>query len=220
MEFSHISVLPKESVSMLNINPKGIYVDGTLGGGGHSALICSELSDEGRLVGIDRDDAAIAAATERLKNFKCKITLCRDNFFNVKNVIAELGIDAIDGAVLDLGVSSPQLDVPERGFSYNSCARLDMRMDRRAELDAYTVVNTYDEKRLADMDITISFTDEAVSEISDAGFDESYGARPLRRAIQTKIEDRLSEQMLEGKVVENSEVVCDYKDNEFVFETK
>ena len=117
MEFSHISVLPKESVSMLNINPKGIYVDGTLGGGGHSALICSELSDEGRLVGIDRDDAAIAAATERLKNFKCKITLCRDNFFNVKNVIAELGIDAIDGAVLDLGVSSPQLDVPERGFS-------------------------------------------------------------------------------------------------------
>lgn len=151
MEFSHISVLPKESVSMLNINPKGIYVDGTLGGGGHSALICSELSDEGRLVGIDRDDAAIAAATERLKNFKCKITLCRDNFFNVKNVIAELGIDAIDGAVLDLGVSSPQFDVPERGFSYNSCARLDMRMDRRAELDAYTVVNTYDEKRLADI---------------------------------------------------------------------
>jgi 16S rRNA (cytosine1402-N4)-methyltransferase len=151
MEFSHISVLPKESVSMLNINPKGIYVDGTLGGGGHSALICSELSDEGRLVGIDRDDAAIAAATARLKNFKCKVTLCRDNFFNVKSVIADLGIDAIDGAVLDLGVSSPQLDVPERGFSYNSCARLDMRMDRRAELDAYTVVNTYDEKRLADI---------------------------------------------------------------------
>lgn len=151
MEFSHISVLPKESVDMLNINPKGIYVDGTLGGGGHSALICSELSDCGYLIGIDRDDAAIAAATERLKGFKCKKTLCRDNFFNIKNIIADLGIDSIDGAVLDLGVSSPQLDVPERGFSYNSRARLDMRMDRRAETDAYTVVNTYDEKRLADI---------------------------------------------------------------------
>lgn len=151
MEFSHISVLPKESVSMLNINPNGIYVDGTLGGGGHSSLICAELSGKGHLVGIDRDDAAIAAATKRLDGFECKKTLCRDNFFNVKKVMSDLEIEAIDGAVLDLGVSSPQLDNPERGFSYNSCARLDMRMDRRAELDAYKVVNTYDEKRLADI---------------------------------------------------------------------
>lgn len=150
-EFKHISVLPKESVDMLDVNPNGIYVDGTLGGGGHSSIICSQLTDKGRLVGIDRDDCALSAATKRLSEFKCQKDLCRDNFFNVKSVLKSLEIDKVDGAILDLGVSSPQLDNGERGFSYNSCARLDMRMDRRSELDAYTVVNTYDEKRLADI---------------------------------------------------------------------
>lgn len=150
-EFKHISVLPEESVNMLDVNPNGIYVDGTLGGGGHSSLICSRLTDKGRLVGIDRDDAALNAATERLSGYGCRKDICRDNFFNIKSVLEGLGIDAVDGAILDLGVSSPQLDNAERGFSYNSCARLDMRMDRRNPLDAYTIVNTYDEKRLADI---------------------------------------------------------------------
>lgn len=151
MEFKHISVLLEKSVDLLKVKADGVYVDGTLGGGGHSSLICSRLSEKGCLVGIDRDDAAISAASERLKDFKCDKRLCRDNFFNVKEVLREQGITSIDGAILDLGVSSPQLDNAERGFSYNSEARLDMRMDRRSALDAYTVVNTYDEKRLADI---------------------------------------------------------------------
>ncbi len=151
MEFKHISVLLEESVEMLNVKPDGIYADGTLGGGGHSSLICSQLSKEGLLIGIDRDTTAIKAASERLSPFECKKELCHNNFFNIKEITSSLNVDKIDGAILDLGVSSPQLDVAERGFSYHSTARLDMRMDRSAELDAYTVVNTYDEKRLADI---------------------------------------------------------------------
>lgn len=151
MEFKHISVLLSESVDLLNIKPDGIYADGTLGGGGHSSLICSRLSDDGMLIGIDRDETALKAAGERLSAYSCRRELCHENFFNIKKVLESLKIDKLDGAILDLGVSSPQLDVPERGFSYNSCARLDMRMDQSASLDAYTVVNTYEEKRLADI---------------------------------------------------------------------
>lgn len=151
MAFHHISVLLRESVEMLQIQPDGVYVDGTLGGGGHSALICNALADDGRLVGIDRDMTALAAAEERLAAFSCRKNFVHRNFFQVKEVLGELGIGGIDGAILDLGVSSPQLDCDERGFSYHREARLDMRMDQEAELDAYCVVNTYDEKRLADL---------------------------------------------------------------------
>lgn len=151
MEFNHISVLLHESVDMLGIKPNGVYADGTLGGGGHSALICSALSSDGMLIGIDRDRSAIAAASDRLSKYGCQKKLCHNNFFNIKEISAELGIQKLDGAILDLGVSSPQLDNAERGFSYHSAARLDMRMDRESALDAYTVVNTYDEKRLADV---------------------------------------------------------------------
>ncbi len=151
MEFNHISVLLEESVKALEVKPCGVYVDGTLGGGGHSSLICSRLSGDGMLVGTDRDEVALSAATERLKDYKCQKQLVHNNFFNIKEVLHTLGVDKIDGAILDLGVSSPQLDVAERGFSYNMCAPLDMRMDRTAVLDAYTVVNTYKEEELADI---------------------------------------------------------------------
>lgn len=151
MEFKHISVLLHESVEMIGVKADGVYADGTLGGGGHSEMICSALSQNGRLIGIDRDETALCAAEKRLKKYECRKDFCHDNFFNIKSVLEKYKIDAIDGAVLDLGVSSPQLDTAERGFSYNMCARLDMRMDKSSSLDAYTVVNTYDEARLADI---------------------------------------------------------------------
>ncbi len=151
MEFKHISVLLNESVDLLNVRQGGIYVDGTLGGGGHSALICERLSvpsggARGRLIGIDRDADAIAAAEERLEKYKksVDITTVHDNFKNIKRILSELGIEKIDGAILDLGVSSYQLDEGERGFSYKYNARLDMRMDRGDALSAYEVVNGYD----------------------------------------------------------------------------
>ena len=151
MGFEHISVLLEESVNLLNVNSDGVYADGTLGGGGHSSLICSMLSKSGHLIGIDRDETALAAASARLADFNCKKDFCHNNFFNIKDILSALAVDELDGAILDLGVSSPQLDIAERGFSYNSCARLDMRMDRTASLDAYTVVNTYSERDLSDI---------------------------------------------------------------------
>ncbi|HIV85352.1 MAG TPA: 16S rRNA (cytosine(1402)-N(4))-methyltransferase RsmH [Candidatus Monoglobus merdigallinarum] len=148
MGFEHISVLLSESVDALGVKQDGIYVDGTLGGGGHSELIASRLGRDGVLIGIDRDTAAIAAASERLKSCECTVKYVHDNFFNIRNILNELGIEKIDGAILDLGVSSPQLDIAERGFSYNSDARLDMRMNRDDSLDAYKVVNEYSEAEL------------------------------------------------------------------------
>lgn len=143
INFSHRSVLLDECIELLNIKPDGIYVDGTAGGGGHSLEIVKRLTDGGRLVAIDRDDAAIAAATERLSDYLDRVTFVRNNFSSAADVCRELGIERIDGILLDLGVSSYQLDTAERGFSHNNDAPLDMRMDRRGELDAYTVVNTY-----------------------------------------------------------------------------
>ena len=136
MAFHHISVLLHESIELLRVDPEGIYVDGTLGGGGHAALICGMLGETGTLVGIDRDRAALCAAEERLTPFLCQKHLCHQNFFQVKTVLRDLQIAEIDGAILDLGVSSPQLDEGERGFSYRQEARLDMRMNREAALDA------------------------------------------------------------------------------------
>ena len=143
INFSHRSVLLDECIEGLNIKPDGIYVDGTAGGGGHSYHIAERLTDGGRLIAIDRDDAAIAAAGERLKPFSDRVTIVRNNFSSIADVCAMLGIDKIDGVLLDLGVSSYQLDTAERGFTHNADAPLDMRMDRRGELDAFTVVNTY-----------------------------------------------------------------------------
>lgn len=147
MEFKHISVLLDESVSMLGVKPCGIYVDGTLGGGGHSELIIKQL-ESGRLIGIDRDEEAIQAATKRLEPYKKHLTTVHDNYANIKNILNNLEIKEIDGAILDLGVSSHQLDAIERGFSYQSDARLDMRMDKSAPFSAYELVNTYSEEDL------------------------------------------------------------------------
>ena len=118
MDFKHVSVLLNETIDGLNINPDGIYVDGTLGGGGHSYEICKRLSDKGRLIGIDQDGEALEAARERLKEFEDKITLVRSNYCEIDTILKDLGIEKVDGIVLDLGVSSYQLDNLERGFSY------------------------------------------------------------------------------------------------------
>ena len=147
-EFKHKSVLLDETIEGLAIKPDGIYVDGTLGGGGHSYQICRNLSKQGRLIGIDQDDAAIEAATARLQEFADRVTIVRSNYCNMKNVLQDLGIEKVDGIVLDLGVSSYQLDTVERGFSYKYDTDLDMRMDRRQTLTAKDIVNNYSEKEL------------------------------------------------------------------------
>lgn len=148
MEFQHTSVLLEETVSSLHIKPDGIYVDGTLGGGGHSLRICEQLSEHGRLIGIDQDDAAIEAAGKRLEAHKDKVTIVRSNYCNMKQCLEELGVHKVDGIVLDLGVSSYQLDNAERGFTYRVDAPLDMRMDRRQTLTARDIVNDYGEMEL------------------------------------------------------------------------
>lgn len=149
MEFKHYSVLLEETIENLAIKPDGIYVDGTLGGGGHSYQIAKRLTQGGRLIGIDQDKDAIQAATERLKEFEDRVTIVRSNYSNMANVLKELGIDKVDGIVLDLGVSSFQLDTPERGFTYRAeDAPLDMRMDDRQALTAKDIVNEYSEMEL------------------------------------------------------------------------
>ena len=147
MEFKHISVLLNESVDALGINPDGIYVDGTMGGGGHSEAVVSRLSPKGILIGIDRDTEALDASKKRLSAFD-NVRYAHNNYKNVKDVIEEYGIDSIDGAVLDLGVSSYQLDCKERGFSYMEDAPLDMRMNRQNSKSAYDVITTYSEEEL------------------------------------------------------------------------
>ena len=148
MDFKHISVLLDETIDGLDIKPDGIYVDGTLGGGGHSYEILKRLSPKGRLIGIDQDGEALKAAGERLKEFENQITLVRSNYCEIDKVLKELNVEKVDGILLDIGVSSYQLDNLERGFSYKSDAPLDMRMDTRQELTAADVVNTYSENEL------------------------------------------------------------------------
>jgi 16S rRNA (cytosine1402-N4)-methyltransferase len=137
-----------ETIESLNIKPDGIYVDGTLGGGGHSFEIAKRLTEGGHLYGIDQDEAAIEAATERLKDYSERITAIRANYKDAVSILKEKGIGGVDGIVLDLGVSSYQLDTAERGFSYKADSALDMRMDRRQKLTAYDIVNTYSIKEL------------------------------------------------------------------------
>ena len=148
MVFKHTSVLLEETVDGLNIKPDGIYVDGTLGGGGHAYEVCTRLGNKGRFIGIDQDEAAIEAAGIRLRDFGERVTIVRSNYCDMKSQLQKLGIDKVDGIVLDLGVSSYQLDTAERGFSYRVDAPLDMRMDRRQEMTAKDIVNDYSEMDL------------------------------------------------------------------------
>ena len=148
MDFNHTSVLLEETIEHLQIRPEGTYLDGTLGGGGHSCHIASKLRGSGRLIGIDQDDAAIEAAKLRLKPYEERVTLIRDNYRNAKQALGHLGIEQVDGIVLDLGVSSYQLDNAERGFSYKYDTALDMRMDLRQTLTAADIVNGYTETEL------------------------------------------------------------------------
>lgn len=148
MEFKHKSVLLEETVNGLNIKPDGIYVDGTLGGGGHAEEVCKRLSSKGSFIGIDQDAAAIEAASARLRGFGERVTIIRSNYCDMKRRLQEIGIDKVDGIVLDLGVSSYQLDTADRGFSYRVDAPLDMRMDTRQDMTARDIVNDYSEMDL------------------------------------------------------------------------
>lgn len=179
MEFNHKSVLFDECMEHLDIKPGGIYVDGTLGGGGHSSGICEMLGSEGFLIGIDRDEDALAAAKERLARYQCKKLFVQSNYSDIKDVLSENGIDGIDGALLDLGVSSFQLDNADRGFSYMQTAPLDMRMNRRDGLTAYDVVNTYSKQELTDII-------------------KKYGEEKWASRIATFITDRRKEKPIEN----------------------
>lgn len=148
MEFKHASVLLEETITQLHIKPEGTYLDGTLGGGGHACYVAEQLSGPGRLIGIDQDEAAIEAAKLRLAPFQERVTILRNNYCNAKEALAEIGINRTDGILLDLGVSSYQLDTQERGFSYRYDTALDMRMDRRQSLSAADIINDYPEADL------------------------------------------------------------------------
>lgn len=148
MEFKHYSVMLEETITQLNVRPDGIYVDGTLGGGGHAFQVCRRLSEQGRFFGIDQDAAAIRAAGDRLSEFGEKVTIIRSNYCRMKEELKNRGILGVDGIVLDLGVSSYQLDEADRGFTYREDAALDMRMDQRQEKTARDIINNYSEMDL------------------------------------------------------------------------
>ncbi|MCF0145865.1 MAG: 16S rRNA (cytosine(1402)-N(4))-methyltransferase RsmH [Eubacterium sp.] len=148
MEFQHKPVLLKECIEQMHIRAEGVYVDGTIGGAGHAKKVCERLSGKGRLIGIDRDEDAVAAAKERLISYKDRVTVLRGSYRDLPELLAGEGIRKVDGILLDLGVSSHQLDSPARGFTYRTDAPLDMRMDRRQVLSAFEVVNTYGQDEL------------------------------------------------------------------------
>jgi 16S rRNA (cytosine1402-N4)-methyltransferase len=183
--FNHTTVLLKETVDGLHIKPDGVYVDCTLGGGGHSAYLLSQLSEEGRLIAFDQDDTAIAHAKEKFKPYGDRFTVVKSNFRYLKEKLYEIGIMKVDGVLFDLGVSSPQLDTPERGFSYHHDAPLDMRMDQHARLSAYDVVNTWSYEEL----VKIFF---------------QYGEEKFSKQIARKIEAYREQQPIEttGQLVE------------------
>ncbi len=181
-QFSHFSVLLKESVDLLSVKPDGVYVDCTLGGGGHSERIASLLSEKGTLIGIDRDPEAIETSKKRLAVFGERVRLVNGNFVDLSRIVSELGFEKIDGAIMDLGVSSHQLDTPERGFSYHADAPLDMRMDPSSPLSARDVVNGYAQKDLARV-------------ISEYG--EEHRAAQIARAICSRREEKPIESTLE-----------------------
>ena len=174
MEFVHLPVMPRECIEGLAIKPDGIYLDGTTGGGGHSLLIAERLGESGRLIAFDKDEEALRAAKNKLRDHLGKVTFVHDDFASACGRLDELGIEALDGVLLDLGVSSYQIDNAERGFSYIKDAPLDMRMDRGQDLDAYKVVNGYPREKLESI-----FRD--------------YGEERLARRIAAKIEGRRAE---------------------------
>ena len=174
MEFVHLPVMPRECIEGLAIKPDGIYLDGTTGGGGHSLLIAERLGESGRLIAFDKDEEALRAAKNKLKDHLGRVTFVHDDFASACGRLDELGIEALDGVLLDLGVSSYQIDNAERGFSYIKDAPLDMRMDRGQDLDAYKVVNGYPREKLESI-----FRD--------------YGEERLARRIAAKIEERRAE---------------------------
>ncbi len=180
-EFSHRSVLLDECIEGLDIKPNGIYVDGTAGGGGHSYRIASRLST-GKLIAIDQDEAAIAAAGKRLAPLGSRAEVVRSNFCEIANVCMERGIERIDGLLLDLGVSSYQLDTPERGFSYNADAPLDMRMDKRKALSAYEVVNEYSEEKIKK--ILFEYGEERFSPLIAAAIVREREKSPIETTAQ------------------------------------
>lgn len=180
IEFSHYSVLLNECMEGLDIKPDGIYVDGTAGGAGHSSQIAARLAD-GMLIAIDQDKTAVAVASERLARFGDRAKVVRSNFYEVANVCESMGIEQIDGLLLDLGVSSYQLDTPERGFSYMADAPLDMRMDDRAKISAYEVVNTYSEEKLK----------KILFEYGEERFSASIAAAIVRERQKKPIESTL-----------------------------
>lgn len=177
----HISVLLNECIENLNIRPDGIYVDGTLGMGGHSEQILKRLTS-GRLIGIDRDESAIARAGERLKEYSDRLTLVHSNFSDVAAVLDELGIDGVDGMLFDLGVSSPQLDESERGFSYMNDAPLDMRMDNSSELTAWNVVNEWSEDEL--VRILFDYGEERYARRIVARIAEKRAVKPIETTLE------------------------------------
>lgn len=189
MEFNHTSVLLKECIEGLDIKPDGIYVDGTLGGAGHSYEIVSRLGKNGRLIGIDQDEDAIKAAGERLKAFD-NVTIVRSNYENIRNILQEMGISGVDGILLDLGVSSYQLDTVERGFSYKYDTELDMRMDNRQSLTAKDIVNDYSEKELFRI-------------IRDYG-EEKFAQNIAKHIVQTRATKRIETTFELNEIIRNS----------------
>ena len=176
MEFSHKSVLLDECIEALNIRPDGIYLDGTLGGAGHSLEICRRLIG-GHLIGVDRDTVALEAAAKRLHAHRSKVTLVHDNFANLGQILDSLGLDAIDGMLFDLGVSSPQLDDGERGFSYMADAPLDMRMNRDDTLTAYDIVNNWPREELRR--ILFEYGEERYAPLIAAAIERVRSDRPI-----------------------------------------
>ena len=181
MEFSHKSVLLWECIDALNIRPNGIYLDGTLGGGGHSLEICRRLTT-GRLIGVDRDEAALEAAKKRLSRHARKVTLVHDNFENIALILDSLNLDKIDGMLFDLGVSSPQLDDGSRGFSYMADAPLDMRMDRGSSLTAYDIVNNYPKDELRR--ILYEYGEERYAPQIAAAIERVRSDRPIETTLE------------------------------------
>ena len=178
MEFHHVSILLKECIDSLNIDPDGVYVDATLGGAGHSLHIAEKLSDNGRLIAIDRDSMAIENAKERLRDYMDRVTLVKSDFRYLDQAIATCGVEEVNGILFDLGVSSPQLDIAERGFSYMQDAPLDMRMDQQQALSAYQVVNEWDRAELRR--ILFEYGEERYAPQIAAAIERARGERPIQ----------------------------------------
>ncbi len=181
MEFHHVSVLLQECIDGLNIKPDGVYLDGTLGGAGHSSEILGRLTT-GRLIGVDRDPVALKAAGQRLEKIGGNYTLVHNNFENIREILDDLGIDKIDGILCDLGVSSPQLDDGSRGFSYMADAPLDMRMNREDSLTAYTVVNTWPREELRR--ILFTYGEERYAPLIAAAIERRRQEKPIETTLE------------------------------------